>query len=539
MSFVEKLPPGTQRIEDDTGKNILLAPQPNADPNQPLNWSKVRKSIHMVILCFYALMVFATLCVAVPLWQLFNTELGISYADLNNTYASNMAALSVGCIIFIPFALRLGRRPVYIVTVLIMLASAIWQAKMNTVGDMIGNNVIMGIAGAVNEALFQVTVADLFFVHQRGTMNGIYLVLVVTGNYFGPVAAGYVAVSSQGWRWVFWWCTIFLAICSAAMVFCLEESKYVPSVIEGRDVTAPTQDEGTLEKVNSTTKTPIRGSITVDATEAAQNQRRRIVDIDHSIPMHSYKKRFALYTPDSPSTETRSVWAHIYQPFQILCTFPAVMFTALQYGFLIAMLAVLAVTQASLYPFEPYNFSAAGVGNMNIPPAIGAIIGSVFGGPINDYFIVQVAKRRGGIYEPETRLWLFLIPGFCMPIGLFMYGLTISKGMAWQINAVGAGFIGAAIGGCGDISLTYCQDCYQYILGDALTSVVFVRNIISTGLVFAITPWMEGMGVYNMFVLLGCLSIAVALTSVPLMIWGRSWRARLAGRYEYFVSKQF
>lgn len=212
------------------------------------------------------------------------------------------------------------------------------------------------------------------------------------------------------------------------MLFCLEETKYTPRVIEGHDVTPMTQDEGELTKVNSVTKAPIRGSISVDATEAAQNQRRRLVEIDHSIPMDSYKKRLAFYTLDTQTTsEKRSVWMHIYQPFQILFTFPAVMFTALQYGFLIAMLAVLAVTQASLYPFEPYNFSAAGVGNMNIPPAIGAIIGSVFGGPLNDWFIVQVAKRRGGIYEPETRLWLFLIPGFCMPIGLFMYGLTISK----------------------------------------------------------------------------------------------------------------
>jgi hypothetical protein len=77
------------------------------------------------------------------------------------------------------------------------------------------------------------------------------------------------------------------------------------------------------------------------------------------------------------------------------------------------------------------------------------------------------------------------------------------------------------------------------ILGDALTSVVFVRNIISTGLVFAITPWIAGMGVYNMFVLLGCLSIGVALTSVPLMIWGRKWRIKFAGRYEYFAAKQY
>lgn len=213
------------------------------------------------------------------------------------------------------------------------------------------------------------------------------------------------------------------------MLLCLEETKYVPRVIEGHEVVLPGHnDSNDLTKVNSMTKAPVHPSISVDATEAALNERRRLVEIDHSIPMDSYKKRLALYTLDKQTTsEKRSVWMHIYQPFQILVTFPAVMFTALQYGFLIAMLAVLAVTQASIYPFEPYNFSAAGVGNMNIPPAIGAILGSVFGGPLIDWFILQVAKRRGGIYEPETRLYLFLIPGFCMPLGLFMYGLTISK----------------------------------------------------------------------------------------------------------------
>lgn len=99
-----------------------------------------------------------SLCVSVPLWQDFNEELGISYDMLNNGYATNMATLAVGCIIFIPVALRIGRRPIYIATALIMFATAVWQAKMQTVGDMVGTNAVMGIAGAVNEALFQVTV---------------------------------------------------------------------------------------------------------------------------------------------------------------------------------------------------------------------------------------------------------------------------------------------------------------------------------------------------------------------------------------------
>ena len=312
---------------------------------------------------------------SVPLWQDFNTELGWSYSTLNNGYATNMAGLSIGCILFIPIALRIGRRPVYIVTNLIMLATAIWQAKMYTVGDMYGTNLVMGVAGCVNEALFQVTVADLFFVHQRGTINGIYLAIVIIGNYLGPVAAGYVAVSSQGWRWVFWWCTIFLAILSVVMIFFLEETKYTPPVLQGREIANSTkEDEHDLTKVSSTNKTPQHtGSISVEASEAAlHNERRRLVEIDNSIQMHPYKKRLAFWTLDKQATaEKRSFWIHIYQPFHILATFPAVMFTALQWGFLIAMLAILAVTQASLYPFEPYNFSPAGVGNMNIPPAIG------------------------------------------------------------------------------------------------------------------------------------------------------------------------
>jgi hypothetical protein len=53
------------------------------------------------------------------------------------------------------------------------------------------------------------------------------------------------------------------------------------------------------------------------------------------------------------------------------------------------------------------------------------------------------------------------------------------------------------------------------------------------------TPWMAGMGVYNMFVLLGCLGLAVALTSVPMIIWGRKWRVQLAGRYEFYAAKQY
>ncbi|KAF7549277.1 hypothetical protein G7Z17_g6485 [Cylindrodendrum hubeiense] len=489
----DTFPPGTVRIEDADGTTLVLAPQPSSDPNEPLNWSARRKTIHMILLSLYAIMVFAILCVIVPLYQDVNEELGISYDQLNNGYATNMAALSVGCIIFIPIALCIGRRPVYIVTAIAMFISAIWQAKMQTMGEMIAANAISGVAGAVNEALFQITVSDLFFVYQRGTMTGIYIFMVIVGNYLGPVAAGHAAVT-MGWRWAFWLCAIFMGVLVVLMVFLLEETKYVPPPLTGYEICEESHIRD-FDKPKNMEKASPHQPIPKE-TDSTQNQPRRVVEIDNTVPMKSYWERHALFTL-SDEVEGRSFWRQLYQPFQILVAFPAVMFAALQYGFAIAMLAILAVTQSVLYTLPPYNFTTAGIGNMNLPPAIGALLGSIFGGPLVDYFIMQVAKRRGGVYEPETRLWLFLVPSLSMVIGSLVYGLTISKGMPWIINAVGAGFIGFAIGGTGDMALTYVQDSYQLILGNALTGVIFVRNILATALVFAISPWMEGMGIYD------------------------------------------
>lgn len=73
----EPLPPGTQRLEDINNARLLLCPRPTSDPNQPLvsrrksvqnrekiltvskRWSKTRKYVHMAILSFYGIMMFA------------------------------------------------------------------------------------------------------------------------------------------------------------------------------------------------------------------------------------------------------------------------------------------------------------------------------------------------------------------------------------------------------------------------------------------------------------------------------------------------
>ncbi|GME31400.1 MFS transporter [Neofusicoccum parvum] len=540
-SYNEQFPPGTTRIEDSVGDAVYLRPSPTSDPNDPLNWSKGRKAMQMALLSFYTIFVFATLTVGVPLWADINMELGVSFDNLTNGFATNLAALSIGCWMFVPVALRYGRRPVYIFTALILFGVSCWTASMKSTGEYFVTQFLSGIAGAVNETLYQVTVSDLFFIHQRGSMNGIYLVCVTVGvrNYLAPVAAGYVGVS-QGWRWAYWWTAIFTGAISLLMAFFLEETRYIP-LIEGVAV----RNEDTVElsetlgdmKPDAKIDPVSMDKNTLEKTETAKTQRRRLVPIDHSIPMNSYWKRHRLIS--AKTDHSHNILRHYWQPFVVLFTFPAIAFTAFQYGIAISCLSILATTQSLLYVQPPYLFSSVGVGNMNLPPAIGSILGAFFGGFLVDKCILFFAKRKGGIYDPEMRLYLYFIPGLMIPFGILLYGLTIAKGMPWISNAMGAAFIGFGVGGVGDITLTYAQDSYMDIVGDAFVAVAMIRNLLAMALVFALPPWLKNMGTYDMFTLLGCLTLTLSLTAVPMLIWGRTWRKGCADKYRYYAARQY
>lgn len=166
-------------------------------------------------------MVFVNVDIGTVIWGDLLTDLDFSIQAETWSFGINTAGLAVGCILFIPFALKYGRRPVYIVSLAVDLATAIWQAKMQTEGDLWGTNLVSGLAGAISETIVQMTIADLFFVHQRGTANGMYIVMVNVGAFLAPVAAGYSA-DSQGWRWIFWWTAIFFAVCLVVFIFLYE-----------------------------------------------------------------------------------------------------------------------------------------------------------------------------------------------------------------------------------------------------------------------------------------------------------------------------
>ncbi|TWU77892.1 hypothetical protein ED733_004696 [Metarhizium rileyi] len=527
--------PGTVNLSELSASDpkVILHPVPTSDCNDPLNWSVWRKTVNFALVCFYVLMTFVQLDIIYTAWGPYQEELGFSVDVLNAGMAFNYAGLGIGCFFFVPLVQKYGRRPLYLFSSTIQVAACIWAATTKTRADLWLSNLLSGLGGAISESIVQITIADLFFLHRHAAMNGYYLFAVAMGAFLGPVASGYV-VESQGWRWIWWWCVILLGLGLVMNVLFFEESKYIPT-IEGHsdpsrletDESDPGQERpesGQLQQPSLSSQMGVAGSAELKKPDAV---------LAPTIPMKPLSKRLALC-----SKTEGPVFGNILQPFILLFQFPAIVYTALTYATTLAEFAIVSSVQGQYLLLPPYNFSSAGIGLMNLAPFIGTFPGIFVGGYLNDLSIIWLSKRNGGIYEPEMRLWLALPSAILMPGSVLMVVMGIAYGSPWPLVAVGFGILGFNLGVTGSVALSYAMDCYHDIIGHAMVGIVFSRNVLSVVVLFALTPWINGMGLRNMSVLVAVVSFIILLVPAALLIWGKKSRIALADRYRSMARRQ-
>ncbi|KUI65027.1 hypothetical protein VM1G_00988 [Cytospora mali] len=536
-------PPGTVRLEKLKGLNaageteIILQPRPTNDPNDPLNWPKWRKNLNFGLAVFYAVMAFAQINATTPTWGPMEDELGFDAVLMNNTYAIGCATLAMGSLMLIPFALKYGLRPIYILSSAAQMGIMIWAARTMTGGDWWGVNALQCWIGSLAETMVQMTVSDVFFIHERGLMNSIYIWAANFGSSLAPVAAGFVT-ASQGWRWVWWWLTIFFGLVLIAFIFGFEESKFdwTKAAISGVPTlqTPSSIDSDSKEQPQEKTSNPekqVQSALTTVQSPATS------IQIDPSIPRSTYWQKLAL-TTTTPGP-FMVFGRHAYQPFQILCTIPGVAYMSLVYAVLLAWSTVMSAALSTYMIVPPYNFNSTQIGLMSLAPFIGNTLGSLICGPLSDRLILRLAKRNNGIYEPEMRLWVF-VPFIPFQVaGAFWFGYALQGGEHWVAIAFAFGICNFGTAPISSIALTYMADAYNEIIGDALVALTFSRNTLSTIFVFTMTPWIARVGISNVFNTIGAIGLAVLLFAFAFLWKGKQWRHQSARRYKHFAAKQF
>lgn len=236
-------------------------------------------------------------------------------------------------------------------------------------------------------------------------------------SFLTPMAAGTQA-TTQGWRWSYRTMGIVNIVVFLCFVFLYEETKYTPTfdgiTTCGRRDSAPTATPAGHTKDGATATADVKN---------IQNQPSNVDhEIDHEVPINSWSKRLALFTPTS-----ESIWPYYYRPFLALLSFPAVLFTGLQYSSGVVWLTVTSNILSRIFPMPPYNFNPQQIGFMSVGPFIGNLIGAIYGGFLGDRSILFFSRRNRGYYEPEMRLYILHLPAIFMCGGILMFGLTIAR----------------------------------------------------------------------------------------------------------------
>lgn len=515
--------------------DVLLIPQPSDSVNDPLNWNKSRKYWHFFLLMLITGFTAATSNDAGAAQNSMNEELGISWNAMNAAAGVLFVGIGSFTLIFSPFAFLYGRKITYLLCILFGLAGSVWFARIYTTPGSIGNQFFVGISEACAEAQVQLSLSDMFFQHQLGSVIGAYILATSIGTYLGPLIAGYIA-DGPGWKWVPWSAVIISGALMIVLVFGLEETYFDRTQFLKSESPTPSIAEDSSKAILNLESSDKSGPVlTNDGQLKSDAGNLENGGLQPDKP-YSYWKRIALITP---ATNLKGTGFFQYVKRLILTLrvflFPPVLYSGLQWGAQDAWLTFYLTTEDEIWIESPWNYGDAAVSVMNVPTLIGAVIGCLYGGPLSDMFVVWMARRNGNIREPEHRLWLMFLTAIISPLGMFLFGIGTARGYSWPMPYIGLGLIGFGWGCAGDLSMSYLMDAYPGMVLEGMVGVSVINNGIGCLFTFFCQDWLDNLGTENSYIVIGVLDFVFMMFTVPMIFYGKRCRKFTKNMYKSFL----
>jgi MFS family permease len=332
---------GTVTLHADGDDGIfVLHPTPNPnDPNDPLRWPRWKKHVCFGSVCAFTFLgnfAIGKLNMRIPThWpKRANKETGglapafyILSIEFNKTQSQTSQLLLWPILVlgafnffWVPMANYLGKRPIFVFASLLLSLSYLWGAVANSFESLLWSNIIAAFAASSTEALGASIVNDLYFLHERANLMGVYMNFISGGNTIGPLICGFIA-STVGWRWHKWLAFILTAINFLAVVFLCPETRYDRSHLE----TLPpsmTASSSSIGKVSDEEEAaPVQK--TTSSNEKDLQERRGT-----QVQPKTYVQQLSLWTGVPKDT---SLLRLFLRPFPFIA-YPAVAFSFLGYA---------------------------------------------------------------------------------------------------------------------------------------------------------------------------------------------------------------
>ncbi|KAF2447383.1 MFS general substrate transporter [Karstenula rhodostoma CBS 690.94] len=494
-------------LKHDATGQIVLVPQPSDSPNDPYNWPRWKKEMFTLVIAYGCGCVGAAIGpLLTPAFVPLATQFGVPLQTFTlGCNGSCIVAIAVGSLLCNTIAVKVGKRPVYIVTTLGLAVSSFWAAEAKSFGSLAGARALQGFCMAPFEALIPASVSDIWHVHERGFRMAIFNLGVLGGiNLAGPIAGSIIekgsfriAMHSMGGAMV-----LMLIL----VIFFMPESAFVRHDAINIDTSDKTIDIEDAEK-----------------EKTVQIENRAAVASTWSEPRLSYVQELKPY---SGYFDTVSFWRTLIRPFFLILS-PIVMWATLLFTICISWLVLISITLSQIFSAPPYNFSVSSVGATNVSSFVASVLATLVAGYVVDGVATWMAKRNNGVFEPEFRLPVMITYLIFTATGFFAWGESLYKQDPWPIPVIvcmGLINLGVQLGTTSVV--TYVSDCHREQSAEAFAIMNFIKNMFAFGLTFYANDWIVVQGVRDCFYVIGGTTVAVTLTTIPMYIWGkraRSW----------------
>lgn len=510
--------------------DVVLVPQPSRSPNDPLNWPQWRKDLMLFIICIDTAVVGAWGPMISPGYAEMAAAWHMSYNALNGGLGWGIFMIGVSCFFTNSLAVIWGRRPIFLLGNLLLFISSLWGYFSSSYGSLLASRLVGCIGMSPFEVLVTTTIADLYFVHERGLRLAMWGLCLSVGVGGGSIISGYI-IQNLGWNWTYGICAIIYGVWIPVLFFFCPETSY------RRDASYNT-DLGQEDRVEELAEKPMKeGGLNQQHIETASMSNAGGVDgddwIDYSEPLHTLKDRLKIYNgrrSDDP------FWKVLTRPLMML-VFPQVLFSLFAYGLTTSWLVVVGGVLSQIFSAPPYNFTVSAVGLVAVSPLVGAILGAFITGPTADWVTTFMSRRNNGVYEPEFRLTIIIV---CLVLGgmsFFGFGWSLQVHDPWigpvilyGLQYFSVGFMSIAVYG-------YLTDCHRDKAPEAFAA-INLRNIYSFGMNYFIASWISSQGPKEVFEIIGGVHVFICLCAIPMYIFGkrcRSWTSR-AGIFQTVMS---
>ncbi|EHK15428.1 uncharacterized protein TRIVIDRAFT_38447 [Trichoderma virens Gv29-8] len=501
---------GNLRLVHPETNAVILVPTPSSDPNDPLNWSPWRKYYVAGVLCLTMAVsnfLAAGPAIAVPATaaDFFPDSLAngtfVTSAIPKTAYFFTTTSLLIGLgnIIWVPVANKWGRRPVYVVSYMIYFATAVWLIFEKSYGRFLAGRILMGFGAGAAETLAPITIADIFFLHERGRIMSAYTCFLSVGASGGLVISGLITIHHT-WRTIYQVGSALVGFVLLALLFTVPETSY--------------------SRIDDYSSPPVEVPSDLSTSNTTQGE------LSSSKKMGYFESLLVFKAAGTKE----NLFKMMIRPFGLI-VLPPVLWSALALAVTIGFLVAVSSNSASAFN-ATYGFASYQVGLCYIAGVIGSLLGLPAGGHLGDKVADILTKRNGGIREPEMRLPAVMISAITTPLALILYGVGIQYKLHWICPTIGLGLLNFSITQANTICIVYVIDSYRPVAGEITLAVTGFKALFAFFLSFETNPWINLSGYQDAFGAMAGIAGGVLIMWIPLYFWGKkirhySWKWRV------------